>query len=85
MQKFQDCMAIVRKYGKPHIFLTYTANGKWKETEESCYPGQITNNRPDIVCRVYNAKLEEMKHDILKNHVLGRVKAYSYVIEFQKR
>ena len=38
-----------------------------------------------MVVRIFNAKLEEFKKDILKNHVLGKVKAYSYVIEFQKR
>ena len=37
--KFQDCMAIVRKFGKPHIFLTFTANGKWEETLASINPG----------------------------------------------
>ena len=38
-----------------------------------------------MVVRVFNSKLEEFKKDILKNHVLGKVRAYSYVIEFQKR
>ena len=85
MQKFQDCMAIVRKHGKPHLFITFTANGKWDETKKSCFDGQEPTNRPDLVCRIFNAKLEELKKDILQNHVLGRVKAYSYVIEFQKR
>ena len=81
----QDCMAIVRKYGKPHLFITYTASGKWEETKESCFPGQDPKNRPDIVDRVFNAKLEELKKDLFKRHVLGRVRAYSYVIEYQKR
>ena len=38
-----------------------------------------------MVCRVFNAKLAELKEDILKRKVLGRVMAHSYVIEFQKR
>ena len=78
-------MAIVRKFGKPHIFLTFTANGKWDETFGSIYDGQDPNRRPDIVCRMFNAKLAELKEDILKRKVLGRVVAHSYVIEFQKR
>ena len=82
--KFQDCMAIVRKYGRPHIFLTFTASGKWPETQE-CIDDQDPKKRPDIVVRMFNAKLEEFKTDIIKRKVLGRVKAYSYVIEFQKR
>ena len=78
-------MAIVRKFGKPHLFLTFTANGKWEETIESIYEGQDPNRRPDMVCRVFNAKLAELKKDILERKVLGRVVAHSYVIEFQKR
>ena len=78
-------MAIVRKFGRPHLFVTFTASGKWDEVQECIYHGQETTHRPDMVVRVFNAKLEEFKKDILKNHVLGKVKAYSYVIEFQKR
>ena len=78
-------MAIVRKYGRPHIFTTFTAAGKWEEVKECIYPQQETTHRPDMVVRLFNSKLEEFKKDILKNHVLGKVKAYSYVIEFQKR
>ena len=71
-------MAIVRKFGKPHLFLTFTANGKWEETIESIYEGQDPNRRPDMVCRVFNAKLAELKKDILERKVLGRVVAHSY-------
>ena len=78
-------MAIVRKFGKPHIFTTFTASGKWEETKESIYKGQDPRQRPDIVVRVFNAKLQEFKNDILKKNVLGKVLAFSYVIEFQKR
>ena len=38
-----------------------------------------------MVVRIFHAKLEEFKADILKRQKMGRVKAYSYVIEFQKR
>ena len=83
--KFQDSMAIVRKYGKPHLFLTFTASGKWEDTKASIFEGQDTTKRPDIVVRIFNEKLEEFKKDILKRKVFGRVLAHSYVIEFQKR
>ena len=85
-QKFQDSMAIVRKHGKPHLFITFTANGKWTETKESLLPGQEeTRNRPDLVVRIFKTKLEELKTDLFQRHVLGRTKAYTYTIEFQKR
>ena len=30
-QKYQDAMAIVRKFGKPDFFVTFTCNPNWKE------------------------------------------------------
>ncbi|XP_021990804.1 uncharacterized protein LOC110887529 [Helianthus annuus] len=41
--------------------------------------------RPDLVSIVFRAKLEDLKDQLFKKHVLGEVKAYVYVIEFQKR
>ena len=83
--KFQDAMAVVRKWGKPHLFITFTANGQWEETKESVRPGQDPKNRPDMVVRIFKCHLEELKKDLFKRHILGRVKAYTYTIEFQKR
>ena len=48
-------------------------------------PGQTAQDRPDIVARVFKAKLENMKDMLTKKHILGVVKAYVYVVEFQKR
>ena len=49
-------MAIVRKFGKPHLFVTFTASGKWEETKENIYKGQDPRQRPDIV--VYSDSLK---------------------------
>ena len=84
-QKFQASMAIVRKHGKPHLFITFTASGKWAETQESVLPGQDPRNRPDLVVRIFKCHLEELKKDLFKRHVMGRARAYTYTIEFQKR
>jgi hypothetical protein len=51
-------MALVRKYGKPDIFLTMTCNPNWDEIKRELYPGQTPQNRPDLVVRVFRAKLE---------------------------
>ncbi|CAF4768133.1 unnamed protein product, partial [Rotaria sp. Silwood2] len=39
-QNYQDTMAIVRKYGKPDLFITFTCNPTWREIEEHLIPGQ---------------------------------------------
>ena len=56
LQLYQDAMAIVRKYGKPDLFITMTCNPKWCEIEENLLPGQSASDRPDIVARVSNIK-----------------------------
>jgi len=30
-QNYQDAMAIIAKFGKPDLFLTFTCNPKWRE------------------------------------------------------
>jgi hypothetical protein len=80
-----DAMALVRKYGKPDIFLTMTCNPNWDEINRELYPGQTPQDRPDLVVRVFRAKLEELKDKLLQKDTLGKVKAYVYVVEFQKR
>ena len=84
-QHYQDAMTIVTKYGKPDIFLTFTANTKWPEVLENLLPHQAASDRPDIVSRVFHLKLKELLYDLLHRHVLGHVSAFVYTIEFQKR
>jgi len=84
-RRYMDAMALVRKYGRPDIFLTMTCNPNWDEIRSSLYPGQTPQDRPDLVARVFRAKLEELKKSLLEDHILGEVQAYVYVVEFQKR
>lgn len=81
----RDAMALVRKYGKPDIFLTTTCNPNWDEIKNELYPGQIAQDRPDLVVRVFWAKREELKKRLMKKDILRKVRAYVYVVEFQKR
>jgi hypothetical protein len=38
-QLFQDSMAVVRVFGKPTFFITFTANPRWKEITDELLPG----------------------------------------------
>ena len=78
-------MALVRKYGKPDVFLTMTCNPNWEEITRELENGQTAQDRPDIVVRVFRAKLQEMKTELFEKGILGKVQAYTYVVEFQKR
>ncbi|XP_065679109.1 uncharacterized protein LOC136093842 [Hydra vulgaris] len=84
-ENFEDVMAVIKKYGKPDIFITSTCNPKWREIVENLNPGQTANDRPDLVCRVFKMKLKFFLEDIFKHGVLGKVVSHVQVIEFQKR
>ncbi|XP_024877995.1 uncharacterized protein LOC112458538, partial [Temnothorax curvispinosus] len=85
LQHYQDAMAIVRKYGKPDIFITMTCNPNWCEIRENSLPGQQPADRPDICARVFNIKKDYLIDVIVRQKFFGEVLAYVYVIEFQKR
>jgi hypothetical protein len=65
-RRYLDAMALVRRFGKPDIFLTMTCNPKWDEITRELYPGQTPQDRPDLIDRVFRAKLEELKHMLIK-------------------
>jgi hypothetical protein len=90
-EKFYDAMAIVQHKGKPHIFLTVTANSKWPEVQESLLKNEAGENvetnfdRPDLTVRVFQMRLTKLIEVIKKGHIFGRVVAIVYTTEFQKR
>ena len=85
VQRYCDAMAVVRELGKPSYFITMTCNPKWKEIGDTLPNGLKAHECPDLVARVFNIKLRALLHDLTKKHVIGQVKGYTYVIEFQKR
>ncbi|CAF3050326.1 unnamed protein product [Rotaria sp. Silwood2] len=78
-QNYQDAMAIVQKYGKPDLFITFICNPTWIEIEEQLFPGQTPFDRPDLITRVFKLKLNELIDDIFKKHILGRTIANVFV------
>jgi Helitron helicase-like domain at N-terminus len=84
-EAYKDSMAIVRKQGKPDLFITITCNPQWREIQENLEPGQKSNQRPDLIARVFNLKLKAIRADLIKDGFLGMPVADLYVIEYQKR
>jgi hypothetical protein len=82
-QRYHDAMAIVRKFGKPDLFITMTCNPKWEEIERELYDGMSAQDRADLTARVFKSKLEELLDEIEKKGIVGRRVASMYVIEFQ--
>ncbi|PWZ10229.1 ATP-dependent DNA helicase PIF1 [Zea mays] len=73
-RRYMDAMALVRKFGKPDIFLTMTCNPNWDEIRRELLPGQTPQDRPDLVVRVFHVKLQELKHRLTKQDILGKRK-----------
>lgn len=70
----QDAMAICKKHGYPDLFLTFTCNPKWIEIRRHlAQSGNHASDRPDISCRVFQLKLEEMMNDFRDGKFFGRV------------
>lgn len=83
--RFLDAMTLVQRHGKPDFFVTMTCNPYWDEIVEQLLPGQTPQDRPDIVARVYRAKLRDLEDFLFKKNHLGEVAAFAHVTEFQKR
>ncbi|KAK4510430.1 uncharacterized protein ATC70_012169 [Mucor velutinosus] len=85
MQLYQNAMAISRFFGKPTLFITFTANPNWREIQDELLPGQTAADRPDLVARVFNLKHRELLKDLKDRKVFGCYKGIVRTIEYQKR
>ncbi|XP_075500132.1 uncharacterized protein LOC142538720 [Primulina tabacum] len=83
-KRYMDAIALVQRYGKPDIFLTMTSNPNWAEIKSLCLPSDEIQNRPDLVSRIFHAKLQILSDELFKKDIFGHIIAYTSVIEFQK-
>ena len=83
--KYQDAISMVREFGKPDLFITFTCNPQWKEITENLPKYQSVENRPDLVARVFRLKYKELIREIVEDQIFGKVASYFGSIEFQKR
>jgi hypothetical protein len=59
-QLFQDSMYLVTHFGKPNLFVTFTANPNWEKVITALFKSQTVTDRPDIIARVFRAKLKDL-------------------------
>ncbi|XP_074313405.1 uncharacterized protein LOC141648575 [Silene latifolia] len=78
-------MALVQKYGKPDLFIIITCNPNWAEIKDELAPGEKAQDRPDLLARIFHAKLTLLRKQIREKKVFGEVAAMINVVEFQKR
>ena len=78
-------MALPMRFHKPDLFITMTCNPQWPEIVSALPPGSHWRHHQDICARVFWLKFKSMMSDILDKHILGKVVAYVYRIEWQAR
>ena len=54
---YQNAMAIVRHFGKPDFFITFTCNPQWKEITDELLEYQTPADHPDLVSRVFKIEV----------------------------
>ncbi|CAN7029443.1 unnamed protein product, partial [Brassica rapa subsp. trilocularis] len=83
---YLDAMAICRHFGFPDLFITFTCNPKWPEITRYLTQHNLnTEDRPEIISRVFKMKLDSLMTDLTDNEILGKTVASMYTVEFQKR
>lgn len=83
LERQQDAMAYVHKFGKPDLFLTMTCNPSWQEITDELLPGQSAADRPDLTTRVFDLKRKIFLKRI--RSMFGTQVAHVCALEFQKR
>ena len=84
MQLFQDSIAIVRHFGRPTFFITFTANPCWQEIQDELLHGQTASDRSDLIAGVFHLKMNALLHEIKCDHIFGHYKGCVWTIEYQK-
>ncbi|KAK9714185.1 hypothetical protein RND81_06G077800 [Saponaria officinalis] len=78
---YLDTMTIYKWFGYLDLFITFTCNPKWPEITRFCTTKDLrSEDRPDIICRVFKMKLDELMRDLKFEHIF-----VVYTIGFQKR
>jgi len=78
-QLYFDGMAISNVVGFPDIFITFTCNPNWPEiTRELGKNNLKSQDRPDLISRVFKMKFDELIKDLTKRRILGKVLACKF-------
>ena len=75
-------MKICQEYSPPTFFINFTGIPKWKEITSNLAPGMKTEDRPDLVARVFRQKYDVLMFSLIKWDLLGMVVAHMAVVEW---
>nr|GEZ54971.1 hypothetical protein [Tanacetum cinerariifolium] len=84
---YLDALIICRSLENSQYFSTFTCNVKWSEIKRymARHLGLTPSDRADIVCRVFEQKVNDFIRFLKLEKPFGYMAAFLYTIEFQKR
>ncbi|XP_021722692.1 uncharacterized protein LOC110690169 [Chenopodium quinoa] len=74
-KRYLNAMALVQRFGKPDLFVTITCNANWPEIKAELAAGEAAQDRPDLVARIFRAKLVALRREIMENKIFREVAA----------
>ena len=70
---YLDAMAICKHFRFPDLFITFTCNPRWPEIIRYIKERKLSaNDRPEILCRIFEMKLESLMEGLTKKSLLGK-------------
>ncbi|GAB0099714.1 hypothetical protein DMENIID0001_156010 [Sergentomyia squamirostris] len=84
-QKYSDAISMMVALGKPDLFITFSCNSQWPEIMENLKPHWNRADQIILQCKVFHVKLRDFIDQLVNHMIFGRIKYYTYSIEFQKR
>ncbi|KAL8557711.1 hypothetical protein ACS0TY_004982 [Phlomoides rotata] len=76
IQNFQDVMAICKWFSYPDLFITFTCIPKWPEITRFLNDRSLNSeDRPNILCRMFKMKLDALIKDFKEKQLFGTVEA----------
>ncbi|GJY26770.1 DNA helicase PIF1, ATP-dependent [Tanacetum coccineum] len=68
------------------LFITFTCNPNWPDIARFvAKKGLKSDDRPDVITRVFKQKLDSLMKDFKEKRWFGRLRGAVYTVEFQKR
>lgn len=86
-QLYQDSMALVRHFGRPNFFITFTANPNWPDIKEASkdFPEKRPEDHPEIVVRAFRLRQKLLLDEVKRGNIFGRFRGCVWTLEYQKR
>ncbi|GAB0097572.1 uncharacterized protein DMENIID0001_132240 [Sergentomyia squamirostris] len=86
VQRYSDAMSMMAALGKPVLFITFSCNPTWPEMVDNLKPYWSREDQVTLQCRSgFHITLKDFVKQLVDDMIFGRVKYYTYSIEFQKR